>query len=97
LNLILAALLLPRVPEILDLVNRSLSDEERTESVVRLSFGLVGDLAETFANGQIKQFLLAEWVGQQLRSKARMSADTKRTARWAREVSRPHFRYTHGH
>jgi hypothetical protein len=80
-------MLLPRVPEIFDLIQRSLSDEERTDAVVKSSFGLIGDLAETFPNGQLKNLLLAEWIHQELRSKSRMSSETKRTARWAREVS----------
>jgi importin subunit beta-1 len=54
---------------------------------VRSSFGLIGDLADTFPNGQLKPLLLQEWVGNELRSKARMAPETKKTMRWAREVS----------
>lgn len=79
-------LLLPYVPHILELVQRCLADEEKPETVVRLSMGLVGDLADAFATGQIKHLLLAEWLVQALRSKTRVSTDTKRTIRWAREV-----------
>lgn len=70
----------------MELVQRCLADEDRPESVVRLSMGLVGDLADTFPNGQIKQYLLSEWLVQALRSKTRVSSDTKKTIRWAREV-----------
>ena len=80
-------LLLPYVPHILELVQRCLADEEKPETVVRLSMGLIGDLADAFASGQIKHLLLAEWLVQALRSKTRVSTDTKRTIRWAREVS----------
>jgi hypothetical protein len=70
----------------LDLIQRALSDDERSDAVVRLSFGIIGDLADTFPNGQLKNLLSAEWIAVELRSKARASAETKKTARWAREV-----------
>ncbi|TDL26856.1 ARM repeat-containing protein [Rickenella mellea] len=80
------ALLLPHVPSILELIQRSLADEDRPESVVKLCLGLVGDLADAFPGGQIKQYLLAEWLASALRSKARLSSDAKQTLRWAREM-----------
>ncbi|KAH8114798.1 ARM repeat-containing protein [Phellopilus nigrolimitatus] len=57
-------LLLPYVQSMLELVQRCLADEEWPESVARLSLGLVGDLADAFPNGEIKQLLLAEWLAQ---------------------------------
>ena len=71
----------------LELVQRSLADDERPESVVKSAIGLVGDLADTFPNGQIKQNLLAEWLASALRSKPRYSNETRLTFRWARDVS----------
>ena len=79
--------LLPYIPSILELVQRCLVDSERTESTIKLSIGLVGDLADAFPNGQIKQLLLADWLANELRMKGRMQAETKRTLRWAREVN----------
>lgn len=79
-------MLLNHVQTILELVQRCLADEDRSDSVVKLSLGLVGDLADSFPNGEIKQLLLAEWLAQALRSKARLSSETKKTLRWAREV-----------
>ncbi|KAL5520367.1 hypothetical protein ACEPAG_9591 [Sanghuangporus baumii] len=79
-------LLLPYAPAILDLVQRCLADEERSESVVKLGYGLIGDLADAFPNGQLKQLLLSEWLAQALRQKARVSGDAKKTVRWAREM-----------
>jgi importin subunit beta-1 len=76
------------VPAILDLIQRCLNDEDRADAVVRSAFGLIGDLADAFPGGQLKPLLLAEWIGTELRSKTRMSAETKKTMRWAREVSR---------
>ncbi|CCM03217.1 uncharacterized protein FIBRA_05341 [Fibroporia radiculosa] len=80
------SLLLPHVQSILDLVQKSLADSERTESSVKLAIGLVGDLADAFPDGQIKQFLLAEWIMSELRTKGRTLAETKKTLRWAREM-----------
>ena len=79
-------LLLPHVQFIMELIQRCLADEERPETVVRLSLGLVGDLAETFPNGEIKQLLLVEWLASILRAKPRFSSETKRTLKWTKEV-----------
>lgn len=85
----LVVLLLSHSQHILELVHRCLSDEERTDSIMRLSFGLIGDLADSFPNGQLKQLLLTSWVASELRSKSRMPPETRKTMRWAREVSYP--------
>ena len=81
-----AELLLPYAPSMLELVQRCLGDSEKTESTVKLAIGLVGDLADTFPNGQIKQFLLHDWLANELRTKSRLAPETKKTLRWAREV-----------
>jgi importin subunit beta-1 len=85
------ALLLPHAQSILELAQHCLSDEERTDALVRLALGLLGDLADCFPNGEIKQLLLSEWVAMELRSKGRLPPEVKKTLRWAREVccSRP--------
>lgn len=82
----IVSLLLPHSHNILELIHRCLADEERADSLVRLSYGLLGDLADCFPGGQIKQLLLEGWVISELRSKHRMPAETKKTMRWAREV-----------
>jgi importin subunit beta-1 len=81
-----AALLIPHSQNILELVHRCLGDEERSDALMRLGYGLIGDLAECFAHGQLKQLFLAPWVAAELRSRSRMPEETKRTMRWAREV-----------
>ena len=82
----LVNLLLPHSQNILELIRRCLADDERTDSLVKLAFGLLGDLADSFPNGELKQLLLQEWLTGELRAKLRMQADTKKTMRWAREV-----------
>ncbi|KAI0920424.1 hypothetical protein AcW1_002169 [Taiwanofungus camphoratus] len=81
-----AGLLLPHVQSIMELIQRCLADSERTDISVRLCAGLIGDLADAFPDGQIKQYLLAEWIANELRTKARLPLETKKTIRWAREM-----------
>jgi len=47
---------------------------------------VVGDLADSFPNGQLKQLLLQEWIASELRNKRGLSADAKKTMRWAKEM-----------
>ncbi|RDB23601.1 Importin subunit beta-1 [Hypsizygus marmoreus] len=79
-------LLLDHAQPILELIHRCLADDERTDSLMRLSFGLLGDLADSFPNGELKQLLLSNWVAAELRTKSRMPPETKKTLRWAREM-----------
>lgn len=79
-------LLLPHSSNILELIQRCLGDDDRSETTVKLCFGLLGDLADAFPNGQLKQLLLAEWIASDLRNKRGMTQETKKTMRWAREV-----------
>lgn len=80
------------MPNILELIQRCLSDDERTEPLVKLAFGLIGDLADCFPNGEIKGYLLQEWIANELRNKRGLSAEAKKTMRWAKEVCH-HFYY----
>ncbi|THH30317.1 hypothetical protein EUX98_g3876 [Antrodiella citrinella] len=79
-------LLLAYVPNILELIQRCLADTEKTDAVHKASIGLIGDLADTFPEGQIKQYLLAEWISAELRMKQRASGEVRKTIRWTREV-----------
>ncbi|ESK93922.1 karyopherin kap95 [Moniliophthora roreri MCA 2997] len=79
-------LLLPHAQSILELIQRCLQDEERTDSLIKLCYGLLGDLADSFPRGELKQLLLQNWIASELKSRVRMSADAKKTMRWAREM-----------
>ncbi|KAF9449073.1 ARM repeat-containing protein [Macrolepiota fuliginosa MF-IS2] len=81
-----APILLNHVASILDLIQRCLRDEDRTDATMRLSYGLLGDLADAFPGGQIKHLLLSPWIANELRSKYKMPGETKKTLRWAREM-----------
>jgi len=68
----------------LDLIRRTLEDEERPDAVAKLAIGLLGDIADAFPNGQIKDVLLVDWVSGAL--KRGRGRELKATIRWAREV-----------
>lgn len=72
-------------PAMLKLV-RQAYEEEGADLTLKTGAGLIGDLAETFSNGQLKELLLSDWVLVMLKTKTR-NADLKKTLRWAREVS----------
>jgi len=79
--------ILPYVPSIFDLLQRTLADEDKTEPLVRLSVGLMGDLADTFRGGELREALMQEWVVNSLKIKGRgYSTDTKKTLKWAKEM-----------
>ncbi|KIY48517.1 ARM repeat-containing protein [Fistulina hepatica ATCC 64428] len=78
--------LIPYAENMLNLIRKCFYDEERTDTGLKLAYGLLGDLADCFPQGQIKHILLASWIAQELRTKQRMSAETKKTLRWAREA-----------
>jgi hypothetical protein len=73
---------------ILELVQKVLADENSGEPLDKLAFGIVGDLADAFPNGEIKQLLLAEWIASSLVLRKGYDKETKTTVKWAREVRR---------
>jgi len=85
-----AHLILPYVPGVIDLLKRTCQDEDRSDTVYIKAMGLVGDLAEAFPNGEIRDQLLAEWVVNNLvKSKPRgLTQEGKRTIKWAKEMVR---------
>lgn len=82
----LVHLLIPYVPSILELVHSILGDENSGEPLEKSAFGIVGDLGDAFPNGEIKQYLLQEWLHALLNNRQRYTSDTKKTIRWAREM-----------
>lgn len=61
---------------------------ERTESLMRATIGLLGDLASAFPNGELKGLLSASWVAEFIKAgRGRGNGvETRKTASWAREV-----------
>jgi len=77
-------LLQPHIQDILELVKAALLDENHSDPVYGLAYGIIGDLAEIFG-AQIKPLLLQDWVAAELKSR-RCPPENKQTMRWAREV-----------
>ncbi|KAH7341815.1 armadillo-type protein [Rhizoctonia solani] len=81
--------LLPYVQTMLGLCARALSDEERPDTIVRAAFGLIGDLADLYSKGQIKQLLTEGWLTSALQQKPKGAPqETKRVLKYARESVR---------
>lgn len=83
-----ANVLLPYINTIFSFLHLSLVDQERTDAILRLGVGLIGDLAEAFPNGQLKEALAATWISEALKAGRTRSGshDTKKLAKWAKEV-----------
>jgi hypothetical protein len=84
-------LLVPHAPVILELVQKVLADENSGEPLDKLAFGVIGDLADAYPNGEIKPLLLAEWIASSLVLRKGYDKETKTTVKWAREVRRRLF------
>lgn len=81
---------MPYIADIFTFLHLALTDQDRTESILRSAIGLLGDLAEAFPNGQLKEPLSSPWVAELLRAgRTKMGgAETKKVAKWAREMIR---------
>jgi hypothetical protein len=73
---------------ILELVQKVLTDDNSGEPLDKLAFGVIGDLADAFPNGELKPLLLAEWIATSLVLRKGYDKETKTTVKWAREVRR---------
>ena len=65
------------------------TDQDRTDSILKSAVGLLGDLAEAFPSGQLKSHLQGEWVTESVKVARTRSTDAegKAVAKWAKEVS----------
>lgn len=59
------------------------NDPESTESLRKANIGLIGDLAETFPNGQLKPLICEDWITECLRQGRAKGSSQKEIARWA--------------
>ncbi|KAJ2001082.1 karyopherin Kap95 [Coemansia thaxteri] len=83
-----AQLVLSQVQGILGFMSVVASDQTRSEDVTKTMIGLLGDLADAFPKGEIRDYLRADWIQElikQGRAGARGSALREHT-RWAREM-----------
>lgn len=80
----------PYAQQIFELLNTISTDAPllMSDSVSRSAVGLIGDLAQMFPDGRIKQAYAQDWVTELIkktRLNAEFSQTTQDTARWARE------------
>ncbi|KAI9890269.1 MAG: karyopherin beta [Vezdaea aestivalis] len=83
-----AQLLQPYVDSIFQLIASIWRDPSRSEALLRSSLGVIGDIADSFPNGEFAPAFRHEWVMNFIRD-VRASHDFQQstidTARWARE------------
>ncbi len=84
---VLAQLLVPHAPAILELAQKVLGDDNSGEPLDKLAYGVIGDLADAFPSGELKPLLLAEWIAASLVLRKGYDKETKTTVKWAREVT----------
>ena len=84
-----ADVLLPYIGGVFGFLHLALTDQDRTEGILRSAIGVIGDLAEAFPNGQLKEPLSSPWVADILKAgRTKLGgSETKKVTKWAREVS----------
>ncbi|PGH15907.1 hypothetical protein AJ79_02074 [Helicocarpus griseus UAMH5409] len=78
----------PYVESIFQLLNIIAQDSNRSEGLLRASMGVIGDLADTFPNGEFAAFFRNDFVSnlvRETRTNREFGPRTIETARWARE------------
>lgn len=81
-------LLEPYVESIFNLLNIVANDQNRSDALMRSAMGVIGDIAETFPNGQFATFYRSDWLSAMIKSTRQnpeYGTRTIDTARWARE------------
>ncbi|KAJ2783409.1 karyopherin Kap95 [Coemansia javaensis] len=83
-----AQLVQPHVQSIIGFMSFVYNDQTRSEDVTKAMIGLLGDLADSFPNGEIREYVRAEWI-QALVKEGRASArgsSIRTVSRWARDM-----------
>ncbi|CAG8501128.1 9352_t:CDS:10 [Paraglomus occultum] len=86
-----AEALTPYVNQVFIFMQTVWNDPDKTENSIRSMVGLLGDLAEAFPSGQIRMFLLQDWVTavlKEARTNREMPPGTKEVTRWAKAMIR---------
>lgn len=81
-------LLRPYIESIFHLLNAVWLDQNRSDSLMRSSMGVIGDISETFPSGEYQNLYRSEWLTamiKETRQNRDYQARTIETARWARE------------
>ncbi|KAJ2497903.1 karyopherin Kap95 [Coemansia sp. RSA 1972] len=83
-----AQLILSQVQSIIGFMNFVYNDQTRSDDVTKGMIGLLGDLADAFPGGEIREYLRADWI-QALIREGRSSArgtSLRVISRWARDM-----------
>ena len=83
-----AQVLQPYVESIFQLLNTIAGDMNRSESLMRASMGVIGDLADAYPNGELVEAFRQDWVSRLIkdtRTNREFTSRTVDTARWAKE------------
>ncbi|KAK8070884.1 ARM repeat-containing protein [Apiospora hydei] len=78
----------PYVQSIFQMLNIISQDMNRSESLMRSSMGVIGDLADAYPNGELVDAFRQDWVTAMIRetkTNREFQSRTIETARWARE------------
>ncbi|KAI1379171.1 ARM repeat-containing protein [Hypoxylon crocopeplum] len=78
----------PHIQAIFQLLNIISQDMNRSESLMRSSMGVIGDLADAFPNGELADAFRQDWVTamiKETKTNREFQSRTIDTARWARE------------
>eukprot|EP01038_Epipyxis_sp_PR26KG_P008524 gene8524-11521_t len=78
-------LVLPAIDNIVEFLNRSASDDNRTEDVLKASVGLIGDLGQTYG-ARMKVIFSQSFIAALIQEGLGMEDDIKQTAAWAQQV-----------
>ncbi|KAL9087407.1 MAG: hypothetical protein Q9165_006704 [Trypethelium subeluteriae] len=80
--------LIPYIEPIFALLHSIAGEHNRSDSLMRSSMGVIGDISDAFPGGEYSNFFRPDWVTQfarDVRANKELSDRTRDTARWARE------------
>ncbi|KAJ2236247.1 karyopherin Kap95 [Coemansia sp. RSA 485] len=83
-----AQLVLPQVQSILGFMSVVYNDQTRSEEATKAMIGLLGDLADAFVSGEIRDYLRSEWIHALIKEGRASPRGTsiREVSRWAREM-----------
>ncbi|KAJ1945548.1 karyopherin Kap95, partial [Linderina pennispora] len=83
-----AQLVLSQVQGILGFMSVAFNDPNRSDEATRSMIGLLGDLADAFPNGEIREVLHADWIPALIKEgrASRRGSSLREVSRWAREM-----------
>ncbi|KAH6981080.1 armadillo-type protein [Ilyonectria robusta] len=76
------------VPAVFQLLGLIANDQNRSESLMRASMGVIGDLADAYPNGELVDAFRQDWLTtmiKETKTNREFQPRTVETARWARE------------